>query len=144
MEYINRHFCENIVSHMGIQKFCYRKTRTPEEILHLKPHKELLIAFMWASEGSDHGSVMPQSRELYELLIQPDSTHMEVVLLLRLLNPADCLLSRLLIFSGEYGLLGRGGAFSHLRCSRSAIVPAMCRYRHMLNRNHTQLSHGTM
>jgi hypothetical protein len=49
---------------MRIQKFCYRKTRTPEEILNLKPHKELLIAVMWASEGSDHGSVMAQSREL--------------------------------------------------------------------------------
>jgi hypothetical protein len=69
---------------------------------------------------------------------------MEVVLLLRLLNPADCLLSRLLMFSGEYGLLGRGGAFSHLRCSRSAIVPAMCTYRHMFNKNHMLLSHRTM
>jgi hypothetical protein len=57
------------------------------------------------------------------LMMQPANTHVETTLLLRVLNPADCLLSLLLIFSGEYGLLGRGGALSHLRCSRSAIVP---------------------
>lgn len=68
------------------------------------------------------------------LMMQPANTHMEATLLLRLLNPADCLLSRLLMFSGEYGLLGRGGALSHLRCSRSAIVPEICRHKHELDR----------
>jgi hypothetical protein len=68
-------------------------------------------------------------------MTQQSNTHMEVTLLLRLLNPADCLLSRLLIFSGEYGLLGRGGALSHLRCSRSAIVPETYPHKHELDRN---------
>lgn len=63
------------------------------------------------------------------------STHTEVALVLWLLNPADCLLSRLLMFSAEYGLFGRGGALSHLRCSRSAIVPATCRHEHQLHTN---------
>lgn len=43
-------------------------------------------------------------------------------LLLRL--PNSDLYLRFSMFSAEYGLFNRGGAFSHFECSRSAIVPA--------------------
>lgn len=91
-----------------------------------EPRKKCLPADVRTSKASRCGSVMFHT--------QPANTHMEAMLLLRLLNPVDCLLSLLLIFSGEYGLLGSGGALSHLRCSRSAIVPKTCRHRHELDK----------
>jgi len=90
-----------------------------------EPCKKCLPADVRTSKVSRRGSVTFHT--------EPANTHMEDRLLLRLLNPMDCLLSLLLIFSGEYGLLGSGGALSHLRCSRSAIVPKTCRHRHQLD-----------
>ncbi|KAE9534745.1 hypothetical protein AGLY_008037 [Aphis glycines] len=50
------------------------------------------------------------------------NTHNDASLLLLL--PYNDLYLRFSIFSAEYGLFVRGTAFSHLECSRSAIVPS--------------------
>lgn len=49
-------------------------------------------------------------------------THSDASLLLLL--PNNVLYLRFSMFSAEYGLFVSGVAFSHLECSRSAIVPA--------------------
>jgi hypothetical protein len=109
-EFVNIHLCMSLT--IG--------TNTKTE-----RRKKRLPADVQTSKASRCGSVTFHT--------EPANTHMEATLLLWLLNPADCLLNLLLIFSGEYGLLGSGGALSHLRCSRSAIVPKTCRYRHQLD-----------